>query len=372
MTVNTVAGPVGLARPKLRRTNGGVRVPAVRRACDQDQCARIAGDRLVRAWPPRPGRGGGPGRGAGGSGRDLQVHRLVGLPADQGRLRDLVTAPLDGVALDYLFLDASFFRMHPGSRPSGAGRLGHHHQRQARSIGLAPGTGESADAWTAFLTDLKDRGLASPLLVISDGAPGLIAAIEQAYPKALRQRCVIHRCRNILAKIPAGMQAEVKDAYWKIFGTGDLKTAPGPKLVDLIDARISEMAARYAPTYPAAMKALTTDAAGLTAYLGSPPSTITASGTPTSSSAPSARPAAAPRSSAGSPARPAASPSSGPSWTAPRRLAGREHDPRRAPAAAGPAPVPARPAHPAAATHRHHQPARRRQRNCHYRRLTCS
>jgi len=38
-------------------------------------------------------------------------------------------------------------------------------------IGLAPGTGESADAWAAFLTDLRDRGLASPLLVISDGAP---------------------------------------------------------------------------------------------------------------------------------------------------------------------------------------------------------
>ena len=42
------------------------------------------------------------------------------------------------------------------------------------------------------LADLKDRGLPSPLLVISDGAPGLIAAIEQAFPKALRQRCLIH------------------------------------------------------------------------------------------------------------------------------------------------------------------------------------
>ena len=137
-------------------------------------------------------------------------------------------------------------------------------------IGLAPGTGESADAWHAFLADLKDRGLASPLLVISDGAPGLIAAIEQAYPKALRQRCLIHRCRNILAKIPAGMQPEVKDAYWKIFDTGDLTTPAGPKLVELIDARIIEMAAKYSATYPSAMKALTTDKEGLTAYLRFP------------------------------------------------------------------------------------------------------
>ena len=52
-------------------------------------------------------------------------------------------------------------------------------------IGLAPGSGESADAWADFLADLKDRGLPSPLLVISAGAPGLISAIEQAFPKAL-------------------------------------------------------------------------------------------------------------------------------------------------------------------------------------------
>jgi hypothetical protein len=63
-------------------------------------------------------------------------------------------------------------------------------------IGLAPGTGESFDAWKDFLADLRDRGLASRLLVIDDGAAGLIGAIEQIYPKALRQRCLIHRSRK--------------------------------------------------------------------------------------------------------------------------------------------------------------------------------
>jgi hypothetical protein len=66
------------------------------------------------------------------------------------------------------------------------------------------------------------------------------------------------------------MQGEVKDAYWKIFGTGQLKTPPGPRLAELIDARISEMAAKYGPTYPSAMKALTTDREGLTANLRFP------------------------------------------------------------------------------------------------------
>ena len=156
---------------------------------------------------------------------------------------------LDGITLDYLFLDASFFRMHPGSPAEPVlAAWGITTDGKPAFIGLAPGTGESADAWHSFLADLTGRGLASPLLVITDGAPGLISAIEQAYPGALRQRCLMHRARNILAKIPAGMQAEVKDAYWKIFDTDEMTTPPGPKLVEIIDARISEMAARYGAT----------------------------------------------------------------------------------------------------------------------------
>jgi transposase-like protein len=178
---------------------------------------------------------------------------------------------LDSVTLDYLYLDASFFRMHPGSPAEPVlAAWGITTGGKPAFIGLAPGAGESADAWGDFLADLTDRGLPSPLLIISDGAPGLIAAIEQAFPKALRQRCLIHRARNIVAKIPAGMQAEIKDAYWKLFDTEGLKTQPGPKLVELVDNQITEMAGRYSATYPAAMKCLLADREGLTAYLRFP------------------------------------------------------------------------------------------------------
>ena len=178
---------------------------------------------------------------------------------------------LDDVTLDYLFLYASFFRMHPGSPAEPVlAAWGITTGGKPAFIGLAPGSGESADAWHDFLADLKDRGLASPLLVISDGAPGLISAIEQAYPGALRQRCLVHRARNVLAKVPAGMQAEVKDAYWALFDTEDLTTKPGPELVELIDHRIAAMADRYSATYPAAMKCLLADREGLTAYLRFP------------------------------------------------------------------------------------------------------
>jgi putative transposase len=271
VTVKTTAGPVGLARPKLRGTTEAF----ASRLFGSHVTKTNALESLVIASFIR-----------GLSVRDVEA-TLADALGDQAavskstvssvcqQIKDEYEAwarrRLDGITLDYLFLDASFFRMHPGSPAEPVlAAWGITTGGKPAFIGLAPGTGESADAWADFLTDLKDRGLASPLLIISDGAPGLIAAIEQAYPQALRQRCVIHRCRNILAKVPAGMQAEVKDAYWKIFDTEDLKTPPGPRLVEIIDARITEMAARYSPTYPAAMKSLTTDREGLTAYLRFP------------------------------------------------------------------------------------------------------
>ena len=72
---------------------------------------------------------------------------------------------------------------------------------------------QSTDAWGDFLDELTLRGLRPPLLVISDGAAGLINAAESSLPRSLRQRCLIHRCRNYLAKLPAEVHGEMRDAY---------------------------------------------------------------------------------------------------------------------------------------------------------------
>jgi putative transposase len=137
-------------------------------------------------------------------------------------------------------------------------------------VGLAPGSGESTDAWADFLTDLRERGLVCPLLIVSDGAKGLIAAIEQVFPKALRQRCLIHRVRNVLAKNSGRDAGRGPRRLLAIFDTTDLSVEPGPQLVEIIDQRIAAFAAKYVDLYPAAMKILLTDQAGLTAYLRFP------------------------------------------------------------------------------------------------------
>src|SRR5262245_43698916 len=319
VTVKTTAGPVQLSRPKLRGTSEAF----ASRLFGSHVTETNARESLVIASFVR-----------GLSVRDVEATLAEALGDQAAISKSTVSSVcqaikeeyqawaqrhLDGITLDYLFLDASFFRMHPGSpaEPVPAA-WGITTGGKPAFIGLAPGTGESADAWAGFLTDLKDRGLASPLLVISDGAPGLIAAIEQSYPKALRQRCLIHRARNVLAKIPAGMQAEVKDAYWKLFDTEGLTTGSGPRLVELIDARITEMATRYSATYPSAMKCLTTDREGLTAYLRFPADHHKRIRHSNFIERTFGETRAGSRSSVGSPARPAASPSYGPCSTGPR------------------------------------------------------
>ncbi len=271
VTVKSTAGPVALARPKLRGTTEAF----ASRLFGAHVTKTNALESLVIASFVR-----------GLSVRDVEAALAEAL-GDQaaiskstvssvcGQIKDEYQAwaerRLDEVTLDYLFLDASFFRMHPGSPAEPVlAAWGITTGGKPAFIGLAPGTGESFDAWKGFLGDLKERGLGSPLLVISDGAPGLIGAIEQVYPTALRQRCLIHRARNVLAKIPAAMQAEVKDAYWAIFDTRDLNTPPGLKLMEIIDGRISAFAERYRGVYPAAVKILLTDRAGLTACLRFP------------------------------------------------------------------------------------------------------
>jgi putative transposase len=182
--VKTTAGPVALSRPKLRGTS-------------QAFASRLSGthvtktnalESLVIASFVR-----------GLSVRDIEAALAEALGDQAAVSKSTVSSicqaikaeyqawterRLDEVRLDYLFLDASFFRMHPGSPAEPVlAAWGITTAGKPAFIGLAPGTGESADAWHGFLTDLKDRGLGSPLLVISDGAPALIAAIEQAYPR---------------------------------------------------------------------------------------------------------------------------------------------------------------------------------------------
>ena len=74
---------------------------------------------------------------------------------------------------------------------------------------------ESFEDWQTLGRDLISRGLGAPMLIVADGAPGLIKAIEQCWPASDRQRCCVHRARNLYAKLPDRERERVKHAYWQ-------------------------------------------------------------------------------------------------------------------------------------------------------------
>ena len=52
------------------------------------------------------------------------------------------------------------------------------------------------------------RGLREPLLIVTDGNPGVLKAIEEVFPQSLKQRCQKHRLENILGKAPKEIHDE--------------------------------------------------------------------------------------------------------------------------------------------------------------------
>jgi transposase-like protein len=79
----------------------------------------------------------------------------------------------------YLFLDGVAERLHLGApREAVLAAWGIDESGTKHLLALLPGLKESSSACIDFLRDLTARRLCNPVLVITDGAPGLIAAVE--------------------------------------------------------------------------------------------------------------------------------------------------------------------------------------------------
>ena len=86
------------------------------------------------------------------------------------------------------------------------------------------GDGESYEACLGFLRDMTERGLRALLLYCSDDRPGLRKALKTTWPRSMPQKCQAHKLRNILAKLPRGVQAEIKKPLHAVFYAKDYET----------------------------------------------------------------------------------------------------------------------------------------------------
>jgi putative transposase len=86
---------------------------------------------------------------------------------------------------------------------------------------------ESTTAWEAFLSRLRERGLWGQQLklVVTDGCPGLHAALETVYPYVPRQRCWAHKLRNVSNRLKRSQQTECLAGARMIYLAGTRREA---------------------------------------------------------------------------------------------------------------------------------------------------
>ena len=99
------------------------------------------------------------------------------------------------------------------------------------------------------------------MLLATDGAPGLIRAVEEVFPKSLRQRCLAHKMRNLEAKVPAEMWREVKGSAYAAYQAGSPKLAAMAK---------EDFVAQYEREYPSATACFLDDFEACVAHLQLP------------------------------------------------------------------------------------------------------
>jgi len=113
--------------------------------------------------------------------------------------------------LVYLFVDGIAERIRPGRRREPVlAAWGFTSEGRKVLLHLMAGSKEDHETVSAFFQDMRARGLGDPLLVVSDGAPGIIKAIDTGFPRSERQRCLAHRMRNLAAKMPEDIWPELK------------------------------------------------------------------------------------------------------------------------------------------------------------------
>lgn len=122
------------------------------------------------------------------------------------------TRDLSDCDIVYLFVDGIAERIRPGQRREPVlAAWGFARDGRKVLLSLMAGSKEDAETVSAFFQDMRGRGLGDPLVVVSDGAPGIIKAIETCFPRSDRQRCLAHRMRNLAAKVPEDQWPEFKE-----------------------------------------------------------------------------------------------------------------------------------------------------------------
>jgi putative transposase len=106
---------------------------------------------------------------------------------------------------------------------------------------------ESKDGWTSVLEGTRRRGATQMDLIVTDGHDGLLSAVTEPFPATLRQRCLLHKQRNVLNAVPRRVRHDVETELTGIWAQ--------PNKEDAL-TQLAAFKAKYDQLYPEAVRSL--------------------------------------------------------------------------------------------------------------------
>jgi transposase-like protein len=106
---------------------------------------------------------------------------------------------------------------------------------------------ETKVGWVSILGEVRERGAAQVDIIVTDGHKGLTVACDEIYTATPRQRCLVHKERDIMAAFPGRVEAQIRTelkAIWSQSGK--------------VEAReyLAAFRAKYKQEYPNAIASL--------------------------------------------------------------------------------------------------------------------
>lgn len=181
------------------------------------------------------------------------------LYADYERFKE---RDLSGFDVAYLFIDAVYEPLRRyGSRTGIMCCWAYLGDGSRVLLDMTTSNSESLEACLDFLRGMVGRGLKTPLTITTDGAGGLIGAVDRIWPKSVRIRCWFHKMQNLEAKVPEPLWPEFKSRVVDIRDAPDRSSA---------EVRLAALLERWEERLPEACRCLRDDSAASLNHLLAP------------------------------------------------------------------------------------------------------
>ncbi len=152
-----------------------------------------------------------------------------------------------------LYLDGIHFSIRHGDQADSTmilTALGVDQEGHKEVLALRACAEESKEGWLSLLQDLRTRGATQIDLIVTDGHDGLLEAVSQLFATTPRQRCLVHKQRNVLNAIPRRERAEVQAELVGIWEQPSKEEAV---------VQLAAFKAKYGKRYPEVVRSLAED-----------------------------------------------------------------------------------------------------------------